>query len=578
MDFLKLEELRFKALNNLDIMDPSRQVLIDKGRLSTGCRPEEDCEVRVDPRTLKVTYNVSSLHPREVKDGEIFSYRSNCVKAKPCKFKPLEEGFPLNIAGITEEGKAKMTFGHRINPKPGQQLGTGGENHPSVVAFRLFNIRIQEPLGHAWQIGGRSEPIDGDPGRQRYIPDIPPIVIEYNDWKVELKLQFRRFYDEKAFSRIGETLPYFVTYVGYLYKLPADGPPVSRKELPSFSVEEAAKFLENFAYLISYYRGSWTPPMFPSGYDQNETCVWKGWDVDQEKLPDGPPESSWSTFFNPHRPETAKSDFQSRIEKQIGRFSSNFLDNLYEEEIDLFRRIILKYLTANKKYGEGTPRNVRDHHWGIVSAQKALEGLYVFKKLGEKGKNKIPGYNIYKSLFEHLDCPSEFVPPVPEIIKFLKDKESKKCCLSHILNDVRNTAAHFERQNIPDKVLKEALNVYLWFIEMLLFKICEFKDDSYDSNNYSGPAEDFYGGYWNRFESQTISVEDGNKAIFDKCLLWLPWNWKQEKEREYKTDSEKRHRIGQLDHSRPYYDQSSQLPLFCPSVTRVNTQKNQSTS
>ncbi len=273
------------------------------------------------------------------------------------------------------------------------------------------------------------------------------LEIHDDEWNVTLdKIENYKDVQEKLTSNDG----FGVTYVGRIEK--------SNKE--PFHSKELARIINKIYYFVSFARGANSPIFHLKSYNDKDENVWQNWSLRSS--------ARWSLTQNNWFCDQHSFD---QLHELFPEWSKLFDDELWEKEIP---KILYWYCYAGRNTeGAGTDGS-------LILAIAALE-LFSFDYLvryasirnKKKYESKHLSNNIYKML-EKLDVPDN----LPEQLKNLHGYSINKNWQSgpKAIVELRNEIVHPDRESIPNShVCYDALQLALWYIEMVILKLCNYK-------------------------------------------------------------------------------------------------------
>ena len=367
------------------------------------------------------------------------------------------EGIPAPVALACTIGQKKIgSFTFRGKEVSGFLLGLGGDANSQTWNF-------------PW--GLESEPIigigDDSTIMQRLVFHLFNFKDIYGtaqlgttDWRVELQPLPETRERIKSIKALGG---YGLTHIGCLKK--TDG--------STFSGKEAEEELNALRFFFSFAKGVGCNPVCAVGFDGSDNRVWELWS--------SPKEAWYSPFswFDPHHCQQLTALFPGFMAKWT-----------HEDWQKALHEVIYWYLNSN--------HSSRGIDAGIILTQAAIERFsYEYavneRKLIEKnGFKDLRASDKFRLLFSSLDIPIHIPGSLPEITKLAK--QFNWLDSPHALTEIRNSLVHPEhkRRGQYYDAYFEAWNLGLWYLELALLRVCEYK-----------------GAYSNRLRSTWVgAVED----------------------------------------------------------------------
>jgi hypothetical protein len=241
-----------------------------------------------------------------------------------------------------------------------------------------------------------------------------------------------------------------VTYTGRIEKVNGQ----------QFHSQELTRIINKVYYFLSFARGANSPVFNFYGYNDQDERVWQDWSIHRS--------ARWSLtqnnwFCNQHAFD--------QFSYLFPQWSKLFDDELWEKEIP---KILYWYFYSGRNTeGAGTDGS-------LILAIAALE-LFSYNYLvrhtslrsKDKYESKYLSNNIYKMLVE-LDITDE-LPQSLEMLHGYAIRENWQRGPKAIV-EIRNGIVHPDRESSPDShVCYEALQLALWYIEMVILKLCNYE-------------------------------------------------------------------------------------------------------
>lgn len=274
------------------------------------------------------------------------------------------------------------------------------------------------------------------------------LILENDKYKITID---KRFEYKKLYSSVTENGGYIITHSGEL---------ISKKGALTF--ENSKEILHCLNLFLSFLNGKRTSAILIHGIFDNEKiwCDYSNYYVDRyDDLP------SW---INSHSIEYINELWQV--------FSKKWKN---KNDKDVLNTAIHWYLECNKSSGfvEGS----------LIMAQTALELLYNWyiienkKLLIGKDSENINAANKIRLLLSQLNLNYTIPKKFTYLDKFLKDE--KLVDAPEAVVQIRNAIVHSQEEKraklnkIENMAKYEALQVCIWYIEVALLKILDYKGD-----------------------------------------------------------------------------------------------------
>lgn len=235
------------------------------------------------------------------------------------------------------------------------------------------------------------------------------------------------------------------------------------KKNGSLSIDEVRDILQCFSTFLSFINGRSTSSMFTHGFYNNE-IIW----VDYT-----------SNFIEPFI------GVKHWVEERQAKHLNNLWNNFNEIWRDNDGKYVLEtvvgwYLDANSLNG--------GLHGSIVMAQSALELIYNWhviekqKLISGKDADNIAASNKIRLLLSLISTDYNIPEGLRELTKFSKEADKKNQLDGpELIVQIRNAIVHSQaekRKNlntISFEVRKEALELYIWYIELSLLFILDYE-------------------------------------------------------------------------------------------------------
>lgn len=274
-------------------------------------------------------------------------------------------------------------------------------------------------------------------------------VLEENGWKLTVDKVDNHIALYKSLNVLGG---YAITHIAKLERI--NGNP--------FNAEQTSSLLEDMSYFFSFTRGFWTGPTMELGFDKNGNRVWEKWNK--------PITNSWryvNSWFNSQKPQVLADLWPG--------FYQRLHDVTWEKTI---KQAIHWYVAGNTLAGE--------LEGAIILAQTGHEllawTLFVAEnQLTTDGFEKLPASDKLRLLLLRLKIPLA----VPSSLVCLSRlcKSEKWVDGPHAVTDIRNKLVHPKPKNLqristlPYDALRDAHNLGLWYLELILLYLFNYKGD-----------------------------------------------------------------------------------------------------
>jgi hypothetical protein len=328
--------------------------------------------------------------------------------------------------------------------RPTEPIIIGSGNDLAYIKFHLTNFH---------QLFGSCKSVFVSENFSKTV--IERVVFEAGVWRVTID----------QLDRVSERLNplkfqggYGVTHVGKLEK----------NDQTVFAANEARDFLEAFSYFLSFVRGFRVSPTLLVGYNVTEEEVWKEWTSSNSDPWKSVDYWAWSV------PGTS-------LKNAFPGFWQWWQDWGESAKLAIYR-----YLQSNRNAG-GTEGS-------IILAQAALE-LLSWIKLVEKGSITEEDFNrgrfrstsrkvnqLLKECGIPQDIPSEFI----ELAEFESQLHHSNNNGAYAFVELRNSITHSEPNNrsrftnTSAEAIQEAWILGLWYVEMVILKLCDYNESYFN--------------------------------------------------------------------------------------------------
>jgi len=332
----------------------------------------------------------------------------------------------------------------QVRGKPIEPIIIGSGNDLAYIKFHLTNFH---------ELYGSCKSVFVSEDFSKTV--IERVVFEAGVWRVTID----------QLDRVSERLNplkfqggYGVTHVGKL----------ERNDQTVFAANEARDFLEAFSYFLSFVRGFRVSPTLLVGYNVTEEEVWKEW-------------------------TSSNSDSWKSVDSWAWGVPGTSLKNAFPGFWQWWQSwgksaklAIYWYLHSNRNAG-GTEGS-------IVLAQAALE-LLSWIKLVEKGSITEEDFNrgrfrstsrkinqLLKECGIPQDIPSEFI----ELAEFESQLHHSNNNGAYAFVELRNSITHSEPNNrsrftnTSAEAIQEAWILGLWYVEMVILKLCDYNESYFN--------------------------------------------------------------------------------------------------
>jgi hypothetical protein len=325
-------------------------------------------------------------------------------------------------------------------PRNSVVTATPPSNAIASARFHIFNFpNFAGPEDFIASTG--TPPLQGAERRGR-------VTLKSDDWTIIIT-------QTHLASELQQTLRteggYALTHVGEIRR--CDG--------ASFSDDDLHTLLNCLTYFLSFAMGRWTGIGFPVGFDALGKSVFQQWGL--SLAADGYWKSSSSWF----------DDFHSELLSQVfPGFVKLWSNEMWRTPL---AHAIYWYLGANdRRVGIGVDT-------GLILAQTALEGLAwtycvlsrrmvsaaAFSHRGLRAADKL------RLLATSLEIPTELPSNVPALCKYKPKQNSDSM---DVITEIRNALVHSDASiHHPASVYFEAWKLSLWYLDLVLLRLCEHK-------------------------------------------------------------------------------------------------------
>lgn len=270
-----------------------------------------------------------------------------------------------------------------------------------------------------------------------------------DDWKVTLDPIERVHEFEKNLKAVRG---FGITWVGQL----------ERKDGKLFHADQAQELFKALNYVVSFACGRSCPAMLFVGYDDTSTKCWELWDI---HFP-----SKWrgiSGWFDVHH--------ATSLSRLFPGFLKRWRDADWREAI---KDSIGWYISASRLEA-GLDAS-------IALAQMVLEmltWLYFVEDspiVSEGGFERLPAGDKIKLLLSSLSIPIDLRPELSDLLTFGRANNLQgPDCITETRNAIvhRNKKKRLKASKLTDKAIFETWTLSLWYIELVLLRVCEFRGD-----------------------------------------------------------------------------------------------------
>lgn len=234
---------------------------------------------------------------------------------------------------------------------------------------------------------------------------------------------------------------YAITHVGA----------IKRKGRKSFKVDKANDALDNLLWLLSFARGMWSPPIFPTGFDWQKKRVWEKWGCVHIS-----PWQSVLSWFDYHHGNALVGLFAP--------FLNKIRDPLWSESIKI---AIYWFIRANTQ-GAGADG-------AIVLIQAALERLSwvyhvnVTKSISPDGFSKLQAADQIRLLLLHAHIPIKVPTQLKELTTFAKEFNfDGPGAFTYIRNHLVHPLVKGKEKDYETNALIQCWYLGLWYLELVL--------------------------------------------------------------------------------------------------------------
>lgn len=310
-------------------------------------------------------------------------------------------------------------------------------NEADRLKYLTFNL-INFPIANGKGVRGRNNPNFVWNSR---------LELQDDDWDITFDL----IEDHKAVQKeLKKSDGFAVTYAGI----------IRRKDHQPYNSIELSRLINKLYHFISFARGANSAVFNLQGFDANEEMVWQ--DLSLQTT------SRWSLtqhnwFCDQHSYE--------QLSNLFPKWSNLYDDELWEKQIP---QVLYWYFYAGRNTeGAGTDGS-------LIIAIAALE-LFSFNFLVVKTQlrtnNKFESNNLSKNISQTLSV-LEIPVNLPKHPPNLYDYAIRKNWQSgpKAIVEIRNEIVHPNRESNPNSyVCYEALELALWYIELMILKLCEYQ-------------------------------------------------------------------------------------------------------
>lgn len=283
---------------------------------------------------------------------------------------------------------------------------------------------------------------------QRWSSYLGRIGLNIGDWSILMdKVDSYKMIQ----GNMEESDGYTVTYAGS----------ISKKKGAKFTSDDLLGVLNKLFWLLSFSRGAFTSPILVEGFNNKDELVWNDRSirsVDRWSLTQN---NNWFCTQN-----------VNKIYKELYPGWDNLLEN------DLWKKELPKVIYWYTYSGRGVQGAGTDG--SIILALSALELLaynYLVIDKGIRNEEKFekkPLSNNLFNLLHELNIPTKMSRHLPELSSYAGNKNWGNG--PKAISELRNEIVHPDRNSSPGTmVCYEGLQLSLWYVEMILLRMCEYK-------------------------------------------------------------------------------------------------------
>jgi hypothetical protein len=240
---------------------------------------------------------------------------------------------------------------------------------------------------------------------------------------------------------------------------------IERQDGSTFSSEQLKQILRALHAFLSFSLGRWAGVAFPVGFDQGGNRVFEQWGL--PLTAPGKWNGTFSWFDNCHG---------ESLSETFPGFMTLWKDDKWHGTL---WKAVYWYLIANGESGAGGHTDA-----GIILAQTALELLawthcvedrmMVSAKAFEKGLTAADNLRLLSS---SLGIPASIPDCLPTLQSVLQaQKGCKWQDAMDAITSVRNSLVHPHiKTSFPEDACFEAWNLSMWYIDMVLLRLCGHK-------------------------------------------------------------------------------------------------------
>jgi len=310
-----------------------------------------------------------------------------------------------------------------------------------------------------WDFRSSSFPIEHENGK---FTSGNRIVLLSSDWKVTVE---SLLHTKERIDFLKSKGGYGITHVGK----------IERTDAKHFTYRAAEEIIESLFYFFSFARGFWAYPALPIGYGIKDDRVWEVWGIRRVD-----PWQSVLSWFDPHH-----GDFLSEV---FPGFVNCWQDHNWRKTI----KAAIYWYTRSNTLAAGTDGT-------IVLIQAALERLSweyhvnFRENMSENGFDRLPASDRIKLLLSQADIPLD----VPASLKKMQSLAKKRnidgpTTFTYIRNRIVHPGKRKGVIETADAPLFECWNIGLWYLELFLLHLFEYKGKNASRlrlNRYWGDVE-----------------------------------------------------------------------------------------
>jgi hypothetical protein len=319
------------------------------------------------------------------------------------------------------------------------------------------------------------------------------ITLFEKDWEIIIdEVSSKEKENSELFNDLKESGGYAITHVGRIKK----------KDDSIFSAEQAVEIIEILSHFLSFARGLQVPTVLLVGYNIAGEKVYEQWN---------------DTFGNPWKLRDSwlpKEDLRE-VQTIFPKFVSWWKDWGQPAQI-----VLNMYTEANNNDFVDITIILTQSVLEIISRVVFVEKQFVIVASEYDCNSKYPAARKISILLDKFLIPGSLPPfqnaSIDDLVQFItanpKSNYKPKFIASEasiVFTNIRNKIVHSSQKNPPSIVLSNAMNLGLWYVEMVILAMLEY--DGVYSNRLRRHKYDLVP--WSKPEESELPLVESSEAI-----------------------------------------------------------------